>query len=138
MKRDSLDAAFSDLIREAWDWTCARCGRQFPERKGKDVHASHFYSRQFNSTRWFVDNAVCLCATCHDYVGKHPDDHVSLIRRVLGDTRYQWLQARKRLIVRYRAADKKAMRKHYSAELERIKAMRLEGHTGLVTPVTYD
>lgn len=138
MKRDATDAIFSDLIREAYDWTCARCGRQFPDRKGKDVHASHFYSRQFNSTRWFVDNAVCLCATCHDHVGKHPDDHVSLIRMVLGETRYEWLQQRKRLIVRYRASDKKAMRKHYASELARVKALRLDGRTGWVEVAAYD
>lgn len=138
MKRDALDAVFSDVIRESWDWTCARCSRQFPDRKGRDVHASHFYSRKFNSTRWFPDNVICLCATCHDHVGKHPDDHTDLIRGVLGETGYEWLKQRKRLIVRYRAADKKAMRKHYGAELERIQGIRQGGRLGYVAVVAYD
>lgn len=138
MKRDATDAAFSDLIREAYDWTCARCSRHFPDRKGRDIHASHFYSRQFNSTRWFVDNAACLCATCHDFVGKHPDEHTDFFRKLLGPVRYEALKTRQRGIFRYRAADKKAMRKHYAAELERIKALRAEGVTGPVEIVSYD
>lgn len=138
LKRDALDAVFSDLIRESYDWTCARCGTQFPERKGRDIHCSHFYSRIFIATRWFPDNAVCLCAACHDYVGKHPDEHVDLIRRVLGDTRYEWLQARKRQIWRYRQADKKGMRKHYGAELARLRGLRVDGVMGRVEVVAYD
>lgn len=140
MKRDALDAVFSDLIREAWDWTCARCLKEFPDRKGRDVHCSHFFSRSFNSMRWFPDNAVCLCATCHDHIGKRPDEHTAMIRRVLGDVAYE--RNRERMwnkIVRYKADDKKAMRKHYAAELERIKAMRrVDGVTGYVAVASYD
>lgn len=138
MKRDATDAVFSDLIREAYDWTCQRCLRPFPERKGRDVHASHFYSRQFHSTRWFVDNAVCLCATCHDHVGKHPDDHADFFRKHLGPVRYDMLRARKQGIFRYRESDKKAMRKHFAGELERIRALRSEGIFGPVEAVSYD
>lgn len=138
MKRDATDAVFSDLIREAYDWACAHCSREFPDRKGRDIHCSHFYSRVYHSTRWFPDNAVALCATCHDHMGKHPDDHTDFFRRVLGEVRYDWLKRRKGGIYRYRASDKKAMRKLYSEELERVRALRAQGVTGYVEVAAYD
>ena len=39
LKRDPLDAVFSDLVRERADWTCECCGKYFPERKGSGIHA---------------------------------------------------------------------------------------------------
>lgn len=138
IKRTSLDAVVSDLIREAFDWTCAHCSRAFPDRKGRDIHASHFYSRQFNSTRFYPDNLTALCATCHDYLGKHPDDHADFIRRLLGPVRYEWLRERKNKIFRYRAEDKKAMRKHYAEELERLRELRADGATGPLGVYSYD
>jgi hypothetical protein len=138
VKRDALDAVFSDLIREAYDWTCAYSGLIFPERKGRDVHCSHFISRAFNAVRWFPDNACCLSAASHDYLGKHPDEHTDFFRKLLGPVRYDALKARQRGIYRYRTDDKKAMRKHYGSELERVRALRADGVTGYVEVVAYD
>jgi hypothetical protein len=138
VKRDALDAVFSDVIREAYDWTCAYSGLVFPDRKGRDVQCSHFKSRTFNSTRWFPDNAVCLSAAAHNYLSKHPDEHTDFIRRHLGQVRYDELCQRNRRIYRYRAADKAAMRKHYHGELERIRALRAQGISGPVEVVSYD
>ena len=138
LKRDSLDALISDLIRESFDWKCARCSKEFPDRKARDCHCSHFYSRQFNSTRWHPNNLTCICATCHDYLGKHPDEHTDFIRALLGPGAYEMLRDRNRQVYRYREADKKAMKKHYRAELERIHALRTEGVTGYISVVSYD
>ena len=138
LKRDATDAAFSDAVREAADWRCQRCGREFPERKGQDAHCSHFFSRKFNSTRWFPDNAVLACASCHAVTTDDHDEHVNLFKRILGPVRYEWLLKRKPLIVRYRAADKKAMAAHYRAEVARIKQLRREGVMGCVELVAYD
>jgi hypothetical protein len=138
MKRDALDAVFSDVIREAYDWTCAYSGLVFPDRKGKDVQCSHFKSRGYSSTRWFPDNAVCLSASAHTYLTKHPDEHTDFIRKHLGPVRYEELVQRNRRVYRYRPNDKKAMRQHYAQELKRIRALRSEGVTGPVEVVAYD
>jgi hypothetical protein len=138
IKRSPLDAVFSDLIREAADWTCAYSGLVFPDRKGRDVHCSHFISRANLATRWFPDNAVCLSAGAHKRLGENPDEHTAFMRRHLGDERYELLQIRKRQIVRYRASDKKAMQKHYRDELERILELRRNGRTGPIEVVSYD
>lgn len=138
LKRDALDAVFSDVIREAYDWTCAYSGLVFPDRKGRDAHCSHFISRSYSSTRWYPDNCVLLSAAAHDYLGKHPDEHTDFIRKILGPVRYEWLRERKQRIYRYRPADKKAMRKHYGNELERIRELRKQGVTGYVEVAAYD
>lgn len=138
LKRDATDDAFSEAVREAADWTCQRCHRPFPDRKGRDVHCSHFISRKFKSVRWFPDNALCLCATCHGIVTDDPHEHSTLMLRVLGDERLGWLKQRKQQIVRYRADDEKAMRAHYRAESLRIRDQRARGVVGCVQLVAYD
>lgn len=138
LKRDALDAVFSDVIRESYDWTCALTGRHFPARMGWDVHCSHFISRSYSSVRWFPDNAVCLSAAAHDRLGKNPDEHAEFMRRHLGGVRYDELRARKQRVYRYRPADKKAMRKHYSEELERLLELRRKGVTGYISVVAFD
>lgn len=138
LKRDALDAAFSDAVREAADWMCQRCARPFPERKGQDAHCSHFFSRKYNSTRWFPDNAALLCASCHALVTDDHHEHVTLFRRLLGETRYEWLLKRKQMIVRYRAADKKAMREHFRQQTEAMRAQRLDGVCGSLSLPAYD
>lgn len=138
IKRSPLDAVFSDLIREAYDWTCQATGLVFPDRKGRDVHCSHFISRANLATRWYPDNAVCLSAGAHKRLGENPDEHTAFMKRHLGEVRYEELQRRKRQIFRYRAADKKAMQKHYRDELERILELRRNGVVGPVEIVAYD
>lgn len=138
IKRDALDAVFSDCVRESFDWRCARCGREFPDRKGQDAHCSHFISRKFHSLRWWPHNAVLLCATCHAIVTDDPHEHSTLMQKILGSELLGWLLRRKHQIVRYREADKKAMRAHYREELERMRAQRAEGVTGMLTFAAYD
>lgn len=138
IKRDATDAAFSDAVREAADWTCQRCMRPFPERKGQDIHCSHFFSRKYLSTRWFPDNAASLCASCHSIVSDDHHEHVRLFERLLGSTRYQWLIERKQKIVRYRDADKKAIREHFKAQVEHFKIQRRNGATGCLELASHD
>lgn len=138
LKRDALDALFSDAVRESADWLCQRCGKQFPERKGQDIHCSHYFSRKFNATRWFPDNAACLCATCHAVVTDDPDAHYKFFFLHLGQVRYDWLVKRKHEIKRYRANDKKDMRVHFRNELERLRQMRKDGVMGAINLVAWD
>lgn len=138
IKRDATDAIFSDVIREAYDWTCAFSGIVFPNRKGFDCQCSHFYSRRYLSTRWHPDNAVCLSASAHKFLGEHPDEHTDFLRQMLGPVRYQELRERHNRTYAYRDADKKAIRAHYRDELERLKELRSQGVTGFIEVVPFD
>ena len=138
IKRTPLDAIFSDVIRESWDWTCAASGIVFSDRKGRDVHCSHFVSRINLATRWYPDNAFCLSASMHKRFSENPDEHTAFVKKILGDVRYGELIARKKKIVRYRKPDKQAMQAHYKAELERLRDMRMAGHVGYIGVLAYD
>lgn len=134
LKRDFLDAAFSDLIREMYDWTCARCAKPFPERKGTDAHCSHFYGRGLgNAVRWNLDNACLLCASCHKHLGDRPDEHTVFFRRLIGDVRYEDLRIAKQQTVKLTKKDKQAMARHYREETRRIREARESGVTGYLS-----
>lgn len=137
MKRDALDDIFSQCVREAADWTCERCGLEFPERKSQALHASHYYSRGIACTRHHPDNVSSLCGRCHKEVGEDPDAHRRWMLKRLGDIRYGELGVRKNTLI-YRKVDKKAMRAHYRAELERMLAERRRGLIGPLELVAYD
>ena len=138
LKRDALDAVFSNLIRERDDWTCQRCQRPYPERKGQGIHCSHIVTRAKHVTRWFPDNAIALCNGCHRHVASDRHEHESLARRLLGDMRYEFLMQRKQEIRRYRASDRKEMKSHYTGELERLRELRRNGAVGPLEVVSWD
>lgn len=140
IKRTTLDSVFSQLVRERADWTCENpeCRREFPDRKGQDVHASHFYSRQWASTRHHPDNVFCLCAKCHDRFGKAPGEHTAFVRRALGEARFYELRDTWRQVVRRRPQERKEMVKHYRSELDRLLHLRIKGHIGRLEFVGWD
>lgn len=138
IKRDATDAIVSDVIREAADWTCERCGLEFPDRKSQNLHASHYYGRGIKSTRYHPDNVASLCGNCHKKLSHDHDEHYRFMYRRLGEVRYEILRERKQQTVRYRNGDFKAIRCHFRAEMRRIKAMRANGVTGPISVVAYD
>lgn len=138
VKRAPLDAVISDLCREMWDWKCCRCGKECPERKGRDFHCSHFFSRVYTSVRYYLDNVFCLCAACHDFVGKNPDEHVALVKRLLGHVRYEELRQRKQRIYRYRKQDRVEMLAHYRAQLKYLRQRRANGERGYLPVASWD
>lgn len=138
IKRTPLDAMVSDLVREAADWACERCGIEFPDRKSRNLHASHYFGRAIDSTRHFLDNVSSLCGGCHKELSSDHDEHYRFMMRRLGEVRYDLLRQRKQKVVRYRASDYKAMREHYRSELERLRAMRADGVQGHIEVVAYD
>lgn len=139
IKRTGLDDVFSQCVREAADWTCERCGLEFPERKSQALHASHYFSRSIICVRYFPDNVSSLCGACHKLVGDDPDEHRRWMLKRLGEVRYDDLRKRKNtMIVRYKPADKKALRAHFREQLEQMLGLRSRGLIGPLELVAYD
>lgn len=138
MKRDKYDTLWSDLVREAADWTCERCGREFPERKSQAFHCSHYIGRRYQATRFAPDNCFGLCYPCHNYLGERPHDHKAWAMDQLGVHRYEKLIALGRTTVRRRKAEKESMHKHHREELARILKDRKRGVVGAVAIMPYD
>lgn len=72
IKLDKADRVFSRFIRERDDWKCARCHRQH-ERSSQGLHASHYFGRGRENTRFDEENVDSLCFGCHRVWGS--DDH---------------------------------------------------------------
>ena len=68
IKRTPADVWFSKCIREAYDWTCITCGKQYPQGHG-GLECSHGYSRGNWSIRFKQMNARPQCTACHFRVG---------------------------------------------------------------------
>lgn len=107
IKRDKLDALFSEFIRKraiAEVGGCQRCLRpKFDIVKDngdilpawKQLECSHFFGRSRQATRYDEDNAVGLCGACHMYFTSHPLEHTEWFAARLGE-RFEFLQGRMR------------------------------------------
>lgn len=64
-KQKERDYAFRELVREAYDYTCAICGksRQGPEGN-PEVEAAHIYPKRLNGSD-DPRNGICLCRLHH-------------------------------------------------------------------------
>lgn len=139
LKRSPLDATLSDLIREAADWVCEKCGIEVPRDNGRAFHCSHFYSRANHQVRYFPDNLSALCASCHKQLGEAPALHDAFQRKRLGMVLYDELMLRAGgASIKYTKHDKAEMLKHYKAELARLRKLRKQGVTGRIEIVPYD
>ncbi len=53
-----LDTAWSETVKVRDGYTCQKCGS-----KDKQLNSHHIFSRSFKSTRWDIDNGICLCCS---------------------------------------------------------------------------
>ena len=74
LKRDFLDAIFSDFVRMRDRWTCQRCATYYAPNKRRGLHNSHLViSRRGKSTRWLPENCAAMCRGCHGFFGENPE-----------------------------------------------------------------
>lgn len=73
------DKLFSEVVRSIGE--CEHCGA-----KDKTLHCAHIISRAYRSTRWNLENAVCLCTRCHLYwAHKNPVEFVDWLEEYYGE-----------------------------------------------------
>jgi hypothetical protein len=130
MKRDPLDAVFSDLVRERANHTCERCGAYSPEDARRAFHCSHFIGRGVYSLRWHPLNGSGICAACHLHLGANPILHLEWFEYYYGRLAINDLRKWSQVIPRFRAKDKIEMLAFYRAERKRLLAERHSGATG--------
>jgi len=58
-KRNHLDNLWSEIVKLRAGFRCEYCG------KLKRLNSHHIRSRANQSTRWDLDNGICLCCGCH-------------------------------------------------------------------------
>ena len=142
MKRDSLDASVSDLVREMSNWTCDKCGIVDDEGqargKSRGMHCSHFFGRGIQATRWELMNLSCLCAACHKEMGDRPDEHKAWFALKIGLDNFDDLRFKSKQVSKWPKHKKVEARKHYSKEYKRIRALRADGHQGYIQGIDFE
>jgi predicted restriction endonuclease len=62
--------------------SCVKCGNDHT------LQCAHIISRKYSWTRTDLDNAFCLCASCHAYFTDHPVDFGQFTIDQIGDENY--------------------------------------------------
>jgi hypothetical protein len=138
MKRDKHDALFSQLIREAYDWTCCWCGKYYPEGQRQGLHCSHLFSRRNKATRWHVWGAVAHCYGCHSRWGSNPLDGFSWATDFLGESRLEAVRSLAHSDGKAWVKAKEEIYAHNKKELERVLKLRKNGVRGVIELVPFD
>lgn len=131
VKRTPADIAFSDAVRESFDYTCCLCGMDGRERPGM-MDCSHVFSRKHRNTRWTVLVALCLCRSCHQKMGDRPLLHAALYRDVWGEEAYEQILRDHNRILKISKVEEKLIAKHYRAEAKRAEKLRNAGYIGRI------
>ncbi len=136
MKRDALDAVFSELVRERANWICEKCDLNLQEYH-RGLHCSHNYGRRNRSVRWWPLNALALCHNCHSWFGDYPYDAMQWLAAKLGPL-MEILRERAHTPRKYTQAEHKDMLVHYRQQLKLLQEARRMGKTGRLDFEGYD
>ena len=136
IKRSPADAWFSKCVREAADYKCQCCGKQY-DRSSTGLHCSHNFSRRHRTIRWCSDNALALCYGCHEWFGSNPYESGAWLEKKVGSGTLDVLLEKKRSKVKVSKLEEKGIAKHYKAEHEKLMERRDRGETGYLDFVSY-
>ena len=93
MRLRKADQLFSKAMKCRWGWTCARCGKKYPEGS-RGIHLAHFHGRRKESVRFDPENVNLLCYGCHSYFHQNPKEHELWKIKQLGQKRFDLLTLR--------------------------------------------
>lgn len=103
-----LDDAWSLKVKERAGFKCEYCGKQ------NALNSHHVYSRSKKSTRWDVDNGVCLCVGHHVFSSsfsahKTPLEFIEWIKSVRGEVWFHVLRLKANQTVKLHKHEKEQM-----------------------------
>lgn len=86
------------------------------------LSAHHIRSRTHRSTRWDLDNGLCLSWKVHFLQKANPERFQDLIINIIGDEKYQALKRKSLQVVDYSIADLEQIKQDLTNKLKDIKA----------------
>jgi hypothetical protein len=86
------------------------------------LSAHHIRSRTHRSTRWDLDNGLCLSWKVHFLQKANPERFQDLIINIIGDEKYQALKRKSLQVVDYTTADLEQIKQDLTNKLKDIKA----------------
>lgn len=124
LKRDSLDALFSNYIRLRDGYNCQRCGAHH-DPPTQAIHCAHIFSRGNKGLRWDEDNAIALCYGCHRYYTAYPLYFRAWVKQRIGAANFDLLMFRARRPTKFTKGDREMIRQLLKAKLEALKVSRV-------------
>jgi hypothetical protein len=89
--RGKADRLFSRLVLSRG--VCEAVGCDWHPKCGGRLETSHMISRRYSHTRVLADNALCLCAAAHRFVGADPGAHYEIVAAKFGAAHWLYLRA---------------------------------------------
>lgn len=86
------------------------------------LSAHHIRSRTHHSTRFNLENGICLSWKVHFLQKANPERFQDMVIEIIGDEKYQALKRMSQVVVDQTAADLQEIKEHLQGELRRIKA----------------
>lgn len=102
--KNKADGLFSLVIRYR-DRECRRCGSDGAGRPLWWLQCAHVFSRGYMLTRFDEDNAMCLCAGCHQSFGHRPLEWEDFCIEQMGEDEYNALKRKAKQYAKYTVAD---------------------------------
>ena len=88
-----LDKVVSEIVRSKG--YCVKCN------KTMNLQCCHIFSRKNLSTRWDLDNLLCMDAGCHFWSHQNPVLFTEFVKEYLGSLRYEALKVRAKAIKKW-------------------------------------
>lgn len=124
-KRENSDKWLNNKLDDAWSKAvrlqgyCSYCGKRSPEVV---LHAHHIFSRKKYSTRWDVENGVCLCMSCHLYSAhRNIQEFADWVCEKIGREKLDDLRKKANTIAKYTKEDKLRMIKELQEKIDNSK-----------------
>ena len=95
IKIRKTDSIFSLQVRAKAGWLCESCGDGYGNNP-QGLHASHYWGRGRENTRFDFDNCMALCFYCHMHLGHgdRRDEYTELMIKKLGNKGFKELKVR--------------------------------------------
>lgn len=114
LERECLDL-WSKCVRER-DKVCRNCGSEVK------LSSHHLRSVTHHSTKYLIDNGLCLCWKCHSQQKWHPERFQDMVLEIIGDEEYARLKAMSLTdIQKHTVYDLEGIKEYLQDELRRLK-----------------
>ena len=114
LEKECLDL-WSKCVRER-DKVCRNCSSEVK------LSSHHLRSVTHHSTKYLIDNGLCLCWKCHSQQKWHPERFQDMVLEIIGDEEYARLKAMSLTdIQKHTVYDLEGIKEYLQDELRRLK-----------------
>ena len=115
--KKELDKLFSRFVRLSGKDECYTCGLKRPRL---ELQAGHFISRQYNATRYDLDNVKNQCVNCNIWRRGNTAFYADNLLKELGRDRFDALIKRGRSFKQFTVRELEAMISEYKERLSTV------------------